>query len=237
MAGFAAWTSDAVPHSEPEPALTALRRVAIATLARAVERSLRADPSILTELWNATADRPLQRAIAALPPAGAQRLQPLLFDAPLPGLLRPLARMPHFARARTSQLVALRLRRALAVLIGQDGPEVARAVIANPDSGLIRAAVITVTSHGGIPLLSSRPPGAIEGAVTAISQPRRLEVPGYPASSLDDDLWQSAMSDAVELGAQPEAFWEHAAAHGALVPTSWIPHTWPVLWARALKDG
>jgi hypothetical protein len=236
MAGLAAWMPGAAAHTEAGAALTALRRVGVCTLARAVEQSLRAEGgSSLTDLWNATADRPLQRAIAALPPGGAQRLQPLLFDAPLPGSLRPLARMPHLAPARTSHLVALRLRRALAVLIGQDSPELARAITSNPDSGLIRAAVLAVTSHGGIPLRPAGPPGLAAGPVTAISLPRCLKVPAYPASSLDDNLWQSAMPDAVELGATPETFWEHVAAHGALVPTSWIPHSWPVLWARALN--
>jgi hypothetical protein len=163
--------------------------------------------------------------------------KPLLFDLPPQGSLRPLARTLYVATARTSHLVALRLRRAIAVLIGQDSPQVAQAVNANPDSGLIRAAALAITSRGGIPLEWSRQPGPAEGAVSAVSPPRRVHLPGYPASALNDHLWQAAWPDAMELGAPPETFWDHIGAHGLLLPTSWIPHSWPVLWARALKDN
>jgi hypothetical protein len=239
MAEVSRWMSrNPAPHTEPEAALTALRRAGISTLVRAVEQSLGPNGDLgLTNLWNATADRPLQRAVAALRPAESERLQALLFDLPLPGSLRPLARLPHIAPARTRHLVALRLRRAIGVLTGQDSAELAEALNTNPDSGLIRAAALAITSRGGIPLDRPRLPGPAEGAVTAVSSPRRVHLPGYPASSLNDDLWQGAWPDAVELGGTPETFWDHVAAHGLLVPTSWIPHSWPVLWARAVKGA
>jgi len=238
MAGLSVWTSrGTAPNPEPAPALTALRRAGISTLARAVEQSLRANPyPSLADLWRATADRPLRRAITALPRAESQRLQPLLFDLPLLGSLRPLARMRHVASARTSHLVALRLRRAIAVLIGQDSSVVAQSIDANPDSSLIRAAALAITSRGGIPLEKMRPPGPAEGMVTAVSRPGRVHLPGCPASALNDDLWQAAWPDALELGATSDIFWDHIAAHGLLLPTSWIAHSWPVLWAQASRD-
>jgi hypothetical protein len=63
-----------------------------------------------------------------------------------------------------------------------------------------------------------------------------VHLPGYPASALNDDLWQAAWRDALELGATSDIFWDHIAAHGLLLPTSWIAHSWPVLWAQASRD-
>ncbi|HEX8628393.1 MAG TPA: hypothetical protein VF755_09515 [Catenuloplanes sp.] len=233
------------PVTNPQDALTALRRAAPASLVRACQLALTdADGPGLVRLWQATADRPLARAVAALPPSTAERLAPLLVDALPPRSLRVLARLPQVAPARTAALVALRVRGAFGVLLRQDAPELARAVIARPHGPLIRAAALTVTSWGGLTPSGGGPTGLTPsgggptgpavGAVTAVCPRRRVRVPGFPESSLRDDLWQGAWPDAGELGAVPEGFWQRIAAHGLLVPSSWLPGGgWPALWSRA----
>jgi len=200
-------------------ALTALRRVSPATLTRACRLAL-VSPSGLADLWRASAVRPLAAAVADLP--GADRLAPLLVDAPLPGSLRPLARRPHIAPARTADLVALRVRAALGILLRGDAPELAAAVRAAPDAGLVRAAALAVTTWGPTTL------------ATAPVAPRgRVRLPGYPVSSLRDAGWQAAWPDARELGADDDVFWDHIAAHGLLLPASWLTGGgWPALWSR-----
>jgi hypothetical protein len=40
--------------------------------------------------------------------------------------------------------------------------------------------------------------------------------------------------DAIELGATPDGFWDRIAAHGLLLPASWLSGGgWPTLWSRA----
>ncbi len=58
-------------------------------------------------------------------------------------------------------------------------------------------------------------------------------MPGYPESSLRDESWQGAWPGAVELGGVPDDFWARIAAHGLLLPASWLGAGWPALWARS----
>ena len=239
LATLAAWfaATPAAPAADPHHALTALRRATSGGLVRACRLAL-ADPvgPSLVDLWQATADRPLAHAVTALPPAMRDRLAPLLVDAPLPGSLRTLARLPKISPARTADLVTLRVRAALGVLLRQDAPELARRVVTTPHAPLIRAAALTVTSWGGLGPTGQRPAGPPTGAVTAVSPRRRVQLPGFPRSSLRDGSWQGAWPDAIELGAAPDSFWDRIAAHGLLVPSSWLSGGgWATLWARAAR--
>jgi len=205
-------------------ALTALRRVSAPTLARACRLAL-VTPSGpgLADLWRASAVRPLAAAVTDLP--AADRLAPLLADAPLPGSLRPLARRPHVAAARTADLTALRVRAALGTLLRGDAPELAEAVRSAPHAPLIRAAALAVTTWG---------PTAL--ATEPVAPRRRSRLPGYPASSLRDTGWVAAWPDARELGADEDVFRDHIAAHGLLLPASWLlAGGWPALWSRATR--
>ncbi|WP_212998522.1 hypothetical protein [Winogradskya consettensis] len=71
------------------------------------------------------------------------------------------------------------------------------------------------------------------GACAAVSGRRQVTVPGYPASSLRDPLWQGSWPDAVELGGVADEFWQRIAVHGLLVPSSWLGQGWPALWGRS----
>ena len=212
--------------AEPGPeALVALRRSSPATLRRGC-RSLLASVPIGT-IWAASAHRPLSDAVAALPPALRDKLAPLGQDLMVPRTLRRLARLPRVAPARNAELAAIRVRSALGDLMREDAPELAEAMTARPHGPLLRAGALAVTSWGGL---------GPAGPVTAVTARRRVRVPGYPQSSLRDELWQAAWPDAVGLGAAPEKFWEGIAEHGLLVPASWLSAgDWPVLWARAAR--
>jgi hypothetical protein len=226
------------PAADPHDALIALRRSSPAGLVGACQLALSepAGPG-LVDLWRAAGDRPLAQAVAAMPPSTVDRLGPLLVDAPLPGSLRTLAQLPMVAPARTTDLVALRVRAAFGVLLRRDAPELARAVNARPDGRLIRAAALTVTSWGGLGPVARPAAGPPAGAVTAVSPRRRVRVPGFPQSSLRDEYWQAAWPDAVELGATPDGFWDRVAAHGLLLPSSWLSGGgWATLWARAARN-
>ncbi len=206
-------------------ALVALRRAAPATIERGVRAALR-DPRTAQRLWVATAHRPLAAAIADKPDPVRPKLAPLLHDEPLPAALRKLARLPEVGAARTAHLVALRVRAALGTLLRADDPALAAA---HPHGPLLRAAALAVTSWGGLP----------GGApVTAIAARRRVRLPGYPVSSLRDEMWQGAWPDAIELGGVPDGFWDRIAAHGLILPSSWLPTTdgWPALWARSARQ-
>ncbi|WP_433717863.1 hypothetical protein ACQP2Y_27200 [Actinoplanes sp. CA-051413] len=207
------------------PALVALRRSSPATLIRGCRRLLTDVP--IAELWEASEHRPLSEAVAGMPAAVRDKLAPLGADVPIPRTLRRLARLPRVAPARNAELVAIRLRAALGHLLREDAPELAQAMAGRPPRQLLRAGVLAVTSWGGL--------GAA-GAVTAVTGRRRVRVPGYPQSSLNDEGWQAAWPDAVELGAEPEGFWPRIVAHGALVPSSWLGGgDWPALWGRATR--
>ncbi|MEN3608039.1 hypothetical protein AAH979_00680 [Plantactinospora sp. ZYX-F-223] len=244
LAVLATWLAGApaAPASDPHDALTALRRATPAAVARACRLTL-ADPAGpgLVALWQASGHRPLARAVRALVPSRPgtpapptlDRLAPLLVDAPLPGSLRPLARVGQVAVARTADLVALRLRGALGTLLRQDAAELADAVRARPHLGLLRAAALAVTSWGGPPTGN---PHALPSTpdVTVVVPRRRVRVPGYPQSSLRDEGWQSGWPDAIELGGVPDGFWDRIAAHGLLLPSSWLTDGgWVPLWSRA----
>ncbi|AVT32246.1 hypothetical protein C6361_25445 [Plantactinospora sp. BC1] len=178
-----------------------------------------------------------RRATPPSPPA-PDRLAPLLRDAPLPGSLRPVARVGHVAVARTADLVALRVRVALGTLLRQDCPELADGVRSRPHAGLLRAAALAVTSWSGLrtggPDPGSAPVRFSAERVTVVVPRRRVRVPGFPQSSLRDESWQSSWPDAVELGAVPDGFWERIAGHGLLLPSSWLAGGgWAALWSRA----
>jgi hypothetical protein len=219
----------AVPRDAAD-ALVALRRVTPDGLARACRLAL-ADPTApgVAELWAASGVRPLTLAVRALPADDGRRLAALLVDAPLPGALRPLARSPRIAPARTAELVALRVRAALGSLLRADAPELAAAVRARPVRPVLRAAALAVTSWGGLPA----------GSPVAVVNPRRrVRLVDLPPASLRDADWQSAWPDAVELGAHRDGFAPHLAAHGLLLPESWLSRGGlPALWSRALPEA
>jgi len=201
------------PSEEP---LTALRRASRPALARAVAAALESGEA--ARLWRATAERPLAAAL----PDGAPELAPLLADAPLPGSLRTLARRPGVAEARTADLVAMRVRSALGDLLREGHPALVSSRPRGITVPMLCACALAVTCWSG--------PGA------AVLAPRRVHVPGYPASALHDEdgPWAAAWADAVELGADRGAFWDHIAEHGLLVPEGWLTHGgWPALWQAA----
>jgi hypothetical protein len=109
-------------------------------------------------------------------------------------------------------------------------------MVTEPYAALIRAAALTVTSWGGLGPVEYRPAAPPTGAVTVVSPRRRVQVPGFPQSSLKDESWQAAWPDAIELGASPDGFWDRIAAHGLLLPSSWLSGGgWPTLWSRAAR--
>ncbi|WP_067510485.1 hypothetical protein [Actinoplanes sp. TFC3] len=214
MRGAGAWGAQlarVAAAQELNPLLTDLIKQGMrpVTLTRAVREWLARDGEV-GELWSATARRPLTAAIQELAGEVRPKLTPLTHDAPLPAALRPLARNPGIAAARTAQLAALRLRSALGRLLRADAPELARAMTTNPDDRLLRAAEIAVTSWGGLP-------GAAVKAVRARGQiwqpPSR--------STLTTGVWEQAWADAAELGGTPDKFWDRLAEHGLLSPASW----------------
>ncbi|UQU62197.1 hypothetical protein COUCH_24525 [Couchioplanes caeruleus] len=202
--------------------LVALRRQAPPTVERAVRDAL-ADPAAAGEVWAATAVRPMAAAVAAMPEDIRGRLAPLVRDEPLPAALRKIARLPRVAPARTADLVALRVRAAFGALLRADDAALAAAMTRRPHGPLLRAAALAVTTWGGL----------TGPAVTAVAARRRVRLPGYPESSLRDETWQGAWPDAIELGADPDAFWTGIARHGLLLPASWLGAGWPALWARS----
>ncbi|WP_426511050.1 hypothetical protein ACPPVO_10675 [Dactylosporangium sp. McL0621] len=149
-------------------------------------------------------------------------LAPLALDEPLTGSLRTVAKAPGIAEARTTELVARRVRRAMGVLLRAGNPALAGRRPEGLDAPMLCACALAVTSWSG--------PGVpVAGA-------RRVTVPGFPASALNDDggPWVAAWPDAVELGADREVFWECVAEHGLLVPAAWLePAGWAALWAHA----
>jgi hypothetical protein len=194
--------------------LVALRRATPAGLLELVRAVL---PE-LRPLWTASAERPLARAIATLPEAARARFAPLTVDEPLPGALRGPARRPFTGSARTADVVSLRVRAALGRLLRADDPDLAAAVRAHPDPGILRAAALAATTWS---------------TGTAVAAPERVTVPGFPRTSLNDDSWLAAWPGAVELGAEPAVFWPRIAAHGLLLPASWTAGHFEALWARA----
>ncbi len=200
--------------------MVALRRATPAELLETVREAMY-DPETLRPLWIASADRPLARTIGALPETAATRFAPLTADEPLPGALRGPARRTATGAARTADLVALRVRAVLGRLLRADDPDLAAAVRARPDPGLLRSAALAVTTWGDAP---GRAP---------VMPPGRVTVPGYPRTSLTDASWLAAWPGAVELGAEPAVYADRLAAYGLLLPVSWTAGHWPALWAKA----
>ncbi|WP_433217530.1 hypothetical protein ACQP00_09930 [Dactylosporangium sp. CS-047395] len=202
------------------PEMTALRRVSPAGLTRAVVAAL--DDGRLTagEAWRAGGARPMSAALAGY---GHPDLAPLALDEPLPGSLRTVARAPGIAEARTTELVARRVRRALGTLLRTDAPALTARRPDGLDEPMLCACTLAVTTWAG--------PGV------PVAEPRRVTVPGFPVTRLNEGPWEAAWPDAAELGADRETFWEHVAAHGLLVPAGWLgPSGWPGLWNQAHRN-
>lgn len=165
----------------------------------------------LARLWSATASRPLERALAEL--AYGERLDPLLDDTPLLGSLRTLAKQPAIAQARTIELVARRIRAAIGSMARSGEP----VLDSGPGVDALCALVVAATSW--------QAPGPL---ITL------TEASGFPASRLDDEVWQRALLGARELGADLAAFHAHG---GLAVPAAWLGRGgWPALWSRAKRD-
>jgi hypothetical protein len=205
--------------------LTALRRALRQDLDPALRRGLAEDAPDLITLWRATAVRPLASAIAGLDEALREHyayVELLLGDGPLPAVPRRLGRVPEIAEARSVELVARRLRRAIGRLVVAGDPALAAQIHRHADTGLICALVLTV---------SFAP--AVESELTRITRVGEVAVPGYPLSTLDDETgpWRRATADAEELGAGVD--WSPPTPALA-VPSAWLrAGGWPALWARA----
>ncbi|MFB8001387.1 hypothetical protein [Nocardia sp. NPDC056000] len=216
------------PEADPK-ALTAMRRSPAARLNQLCAEALDADRVSLPDLWSAVNNRPLATALANLDPVPAAkypRLQTLTADAQLPSKrLRELVKAPELAQARSMDLIALRLRKALVEMAMADAPTFAAALARRPSCDLICTFAIAITSSPD----HSYP-------VTAISDPKSTKVTGFPATSLTDPdgPWQPRLPAAAEFGGGIEQFWERTAESGVLIPLSWLKGgTWQALWARA----
>ncbi|GAA3456949.1 hypothetical protein GCM10018962_87830 [Dactylosporangium matsuzakiense] len=201
-------------------ALTALRRASPGALMRALAAALEPGGGLTAaQAWRAGGARPLTAALAEYP---GPQLRPLAVDAPLPGSLRTVAKAPGIAEARTAELVAQRVRRALGGLLRAGSAALAGRRPYGIDVPMLCACALAVTtwSGPGVPVLG----------------PRRVHVAGFPASALNDETgpWAAAWPDAEELGADRAAFWYRIVAHGLLVPAAWLePSGWPALWTHA----
>jgi hypothetical protein len=225
VTGEVAATLEALAGTEPDGALTRLRRMAPQQLLDACRSAL--DAKDLRVLWTLTACRPLATALARLDPELRRRyarLDLLEGDTPLPGSLRKLVRLPAVAPARSMDVVARRVRGALGVLAYEDDPAFARALARGATPEALCALAVSVTCR------------APEVELAQVAPPRIVTMPGYPASVLNDEdgPWQRAFPAARELGADTEAFWAEVSAHGVRVPAAWLgAGGWPALWARA----
>ncbi|MFI0408147.1 hypothetical protein [Actinomadura sp. 3N508] len=217
----------AVAATPPDAALVRLRRLGAERLTGAVRRALESGAVDLAGLWAATGCRPLGTALDALDPAlrgRFDRLPLLLGEPPLPKALRRLVKLPAIADAYALDLAGRRTRQAIGVLAVQDDPALATAVARRTTEPLLCALAIAVTCAA---------PGTELATVTA---PRKIGVPGYPATTLKDEdgPWPRALPVARELGADTTRFWDEIKAHGLRVPASWLPPGgWTALWARA----
>ncbi|MDL4817801.1 hypothetical protein [Actinomadura opuntiae] len=217
----------AVASTPPDAALPKLRRLGSAQLTAAVRRALDTGSVTLAGLWDATGERPLATALDGLDPALRQRydqLPLLLGEPPLPKTLRRLVRLPAIAEPYALDLVARRVRAAIGRLAVQDDPAVARAVAHRPTEPLLCALAVLVTC------------AAPDVPLAIVVPPRKIAVPGYPATTLKDEdgPWRRALPDAAELGADTALLWDEVAARGLRVPASWLgAGGWTALWSRA----
>ncbi|MGI5200103.1 hypothetical protein ACQEU6_00455 [Spirillospora sp. CA-108201] len=217
----------AVAGTGPDAALARLRRFGAPQLTGAVVRALDQGATDLVRLWTASGHRPLRSALDALDPALRDRfdqLPLLLGEPPLPKTLRRLVELPAVADAYSLDLVARRVRRAIGLLAVQDAPVIARAFAKPTSERLLCALAVAVAGAApDIPLVPVTPP-------------RTTTVPGYPATTLEDEEgpWHRALPAARELGTDSAAFWNEVAEHGLRVPASWLAHGgWTALWSRA----
>ncbi|MEU6753956.1 hypothetical protein ABZ914_47685, partial [Spirillospora sp. NPDC046719] len=207
--------------------LARLRRLGSAQLTAAVRRTLDTRAVPLVRLWEATGTRPLAAALAGLDPALRERydrLPLLLGEPPLPKTLRRLVLLPAIADPYALDLAARRVRAAIGRLAVRDDPAVARAVGHRTTEPLLCALTVLVTC------------AAPEIPLAGVVPPRKVHVPGYPATTLKDEdgPWRRALPDAAELGADTGSFWDALAGRGLRVPASWLgAGGWTALWARA----
>lgn len=210
--------------TSPDAALGRLRRLGSVQLAEACRRALDTGALDLDRLWAAGAVRPLRTAVEALDPALRRRFEPLLGEPPLTRSLRRLITLPAVADVHALDLTARRTRRAIGRLAHRDDPVIARGLGDRPPRPLVCALTVMITCRApAIALTSVAPPGAVA-------------VPGYPATTLDEENgpWQRALPAARELGADTETFADEIAEHGLRVPTSWLATGgWTALWSRA----
>ncbi|WP_203991492.1 hypothetical protein [Virgisporangium aurantiacum] len=205
---------------------TALHRATDHDLTKLVRAAI-ARPGGFDELWTATDVRPLTTAVAALPAELRDRypaLSRLTGDDELPRSLRLLVRTPKIAPGRTLEAVNARLRAALGRLARSGDPALATAVATESTTPAL-CALVTATSLWADTVDSVR-----------ILPPRRVRVPGFPASTLDDPdgPWQRAWPAVRDLGAPVDEFWDRIAVTGLVVPAAWLAGAdWTVLWRRA----
>jgi hypothetical protein len=206
--------------------IIALRHARQPDIDNALRHGLGEGAPTLRVLWRATAVRPLAAAMAGLDSSMRERnprIEQLLGDGPLLALPRRLDRIASIGEARSVELVARRLRRALGRLARAADPVLAPLVPRHAGTELLCALVLAVSTG------STAPPSAL----TRVTEAGQARVPGFPASTLDDDdgPWRVAADNARELGARLD--WSES--HPALaVPTDWLGRGgWPALWARA----
>jgi hypothetical protein len=217
----------AVAGTGPDAALVRLRRFGGPQLTGAVGRALDEGATDLVRLWTASGLRPLRSALDALDPALRGRfdqLPLLLGEPPLPKTLRRLVKLPAVADAYSLDLVARRVRRAIGLLAVRDAPVIARAFAKPTAEPLLCALSIATTC------------AAPDIRLVPVAPPRTTSVPGYPATTLEDEEgpWQRALPAARELGTDTAVFWDEIAEHGLRVPESWLAHGgWAALWSRA----
>ena len=235
LSAFAAFA--AMAETAPEAALARLRRLgssgpAVGSfgssgLADACRRTLDAGTVSLHDLWAASGVRPLRTAVAALDPGLSDdfdQLAMLFGEPPMAESLRRLVRLPAIADAYALDLVARSVRRAIGDLACRDDQVIARALAVRTTEPLLCALTVTITCR------------APEIELMAVAPPSTVTVPGYPATTLDDESgpWQRGFPAARELGADTAVFWDAIAEHGLRVPGSWLTHGgWAPLWTRA----
>ena len=206
----------AAPHTRGPEAVNALRRAAPATVLDVCRRALAGpDGPDLREIWAATGDRPLARAVAEL---GMDTLRPLTLDEPLPGRLRPLSHLSEVTTARTIDLVALRVRVALGRLLRADDPDLAQAVRERP------AVADAECDESGRHLMGLARRGAGRAGRRAGA---RLSVHCAHWRAVDHRAPRTPRSS----GPSP-------ATPVCVVPFSWLAAGgWPALWSRAARAG
>lgn len=193
----------------------------------ALIRGAHVRPPGLARLWTATAARPLATAVAALPADTRDRypaLARLSGDDELPRSLRVLVRQPKIAPGRALDVVNARLRATIGRLARAGDPALAASIASEATTPALCALVTAISLCDGI------------ADVVRILPPRKVRVPGYPASALDDPAgpWQQAWPAARELGAPVDEFWDRIAVGGLVVPAAWLAgNDWTVLWRRA----